>query len=57
MTTVFYTLPHGLLLRVIDKTENPQERAERLMLASRRRFLLRRVQDRQPRLISKGGKR
>ena len=57
MTQIFYSTLHGPLLRIIDRTQDPQERAERLMLASRRRFRLRKVQRRQPRSVDKGGRR
>ena len=56
MTTIFYSTPRGPLLRIIDRTQDPQERAEWLLLARCRYFPVRRVQNRQRRLAAKGGK-
>ena len=57
MEQILYSTPRGLLLRILDRTQDPQQRAERLLLATRRRFLIRRVQDRRPRQVDRGGRR
>ena len=53
MTFQPYTTVRGAQIRIIDRTENPQERIEKLRRADRR-WIFRKVQARQRRQPSKG---